>query len=123
VVIYEVEESIIPGTTAVYNIPLDEISLQDESAPVYELELSNMSGSSKTVNGYSTDVKTVNSNYNSMRYSADEVKLGNAVRIVVSDISGKVISRSYGTALSLRDLPRGIYIISANGYAPLKVVK
>lgn len=123
VVIYEVEESIIPGTTAVYNIPWDEISLQDESAPVYELELSNMSGSSKTVNGYSTGVKTINSNYNSMRYSADEVTLGNAARIVVSDISGKVISRSYGTALSLRDLPRGIYIISANGYAPLKVVK
>jgi hypothetical protein len=117
----DIDQTLTPG--AKLKVDLGEAG-DDLVSTKYELVLANLSGKSITENGYTTSVISISDAQSSMHYANATITLDRAADIVVTDISGKVIRRAASaTALSLRDLSRGVYIVTANGYKPMKFIK
>ncbi len=117
----DIDQTLIPG--AKLKVDLGEAG-DDLVSTKYELVLANLSGKSITENGYTTRVISISDAQSSMHYANATITLDRAADIVVTDISGKVIRRAASaTALSLSDLSRGVYIVTANGYKPMKFIK
>ena len=60
---------------------------------------------------------------NGVRYNDGLVTVSDATQITVVNMAGQKVAGGFGKEINLRNLPAGIYVVKAEGFAPVKIVK
>ena len=74
-------------------------------------------------NTQTSAVYSVTADTESIKLYGDRVSVPNACLITVYDADGRSVLSATGTELDLSSLPKGIYVVKAEGYKRLKFTK
>jgi hypothetical protein len=102
----------IPGASATYR----DAALTD-GKHTYGIELRNLSGTGSRAECSIEISGTGVTAADGITFDNATIRLHRAGAITVADIAGRIVAAAFADSLSLKDLPKGMYIVHADGKA------